>query len=452
VNKSIRLAVIGAGSAQFSLGLVRDLCLADSLAGSTVVLMDLDEQRIETTTELARRYAAELGKQLTFEKTTSRETALEGADFVINTALAGGHRREEEERALVQSCGYYRGLYPSESGFYQYDLMLQVARDIERICPDAWLIQSSNPVYDGVTLITRETRVKTVGLCHGPFGGIREIAKVLGLDYAEITFEAPGVNHCVWLTSFRYRGEDAYPLLDRWIAEQSEDYWRHWTPKFHDTQMSPAAIHMYKLFGLLPLGDASRAIWTDAWWYNKDLESKRRWWGPEGGFDSEIGWQRYLDHLTADLKAIAAAAADRSAKLTELFPPRTSGEQIIPIIDALHNDRRGNFIVNVRNDGAIDSIPDNVAVEVRAVVDGEGIRPLRTQRLPDLVMLGAIWPQILVMERRLAAFKTRDPRFFLQYLLFEHRTRSLEHAEETLDAILHMPGNERMLAHFEVRA
>jgi alpha-galactosidase len=212
--------------------------------------------------------------------------------------------------------------------------------------------------------------------------------------------------------------------------------------------MSRAAIHMYKLFGLLPLGDASRAIWTDAWWYNKDLESKKRWWGGEGGFDSELGWQRYLDHLTEDLKAIADAAADPSAKLTDLFPPRMSGEQMVPIIDALHNDRRGNFIVNVRNDGAIDGIPDNVAVEVQAVVDGRGIRPLRTARLPDLVMFGAIMPQILVMERRLAAFKTRDPRFFLQYLLFEHRTQSLEHAEKTLDAILHMPGNERMLEHF----
>lgn len=452
MDKPIRLAVIGAGSAQFSLGLVRDLCLTGSLAGSTVVLMDLDEARLDTTTALARRYAAELGSDIRFEKTTDREKALDGAEFVINTALSGGHQREEAERALLQSCGYYRGLYPSESGFYQYELMLQVARDIERLSPDAWLIQSSNPVYDGVTLITRETGVKTVGLCHGPFGGIREIARVLDLDYDAISFEAPGVNHCVWLTSFRYRGEDALPRLDDWIANRSEDYWQSWTPKFHDTQMSPAAIHMYRLFGLLPLGDASRAIWTDAWWYNKDLDSKRRWWGPDGGFDSEIGWQIYLDHLTDDLAAIAAAAADPAARLTELFPPKMSGEQIVPIIDALHNDRRGTFIVNVRNDGAIDGIPDDVAVEVQAVADGRGIRPLRTPRLPDLVMFGAIMPQILVMERRLAAFRTRDPRFFLQYLLFEHRTRSLEHAEQTLDAILRMPGNERMLEHFSARS
>lgn len=452
MSKPIRLAVIGAGSAQFSLGLVRDLCLTDSLAGSSIVLMDLDQQRLDATTSLARRYAAEIGQDLKFEQTTNRQKALEGADFVINTALAGGHSREEAERALVQSCGYYRGLYPSESGFFQYDLMLEVARDIERICPDAWLIQSSNPVYDGVTLITRETNVKTVGLCHGPFGGIREIANVLGLDYDQITFEAPGVNHCVWLTSFRYKGEDAFPLLDKWVTEKSEDYWRTWTPKFHDTQMSPAAIHMYKLFGALPLGDASRAIWTDAWWYNKDLESKKRWWGPDGGFDSEIGWQIYLDHLTEDLDAIAAAANDPTSKLTKLFPPKMSGEQMVPIIDALHNDRRGNFIVNVANNGAIDGIPDNVAVEVQAVVDGRGIRPLRTPKLPDLVMLGAIMPQILVMERRLAAFKTKDTRFFLQYLLFEHRTRSLEHAEETLDAIMKMPGNERMLEYFGGRA
>lgn len=162
MNSPIRLAVIGAGSAQFPLGLVRDLCLTASLAGSTVVLTDLDEDRLSSTFDLAVRYAAELGRSLKFEKTIDRDKALKGADFVINTALAGGHSRDEAEGALLQEHGYYRSPYPSESGFYQFGLMLGVASDMERICPDAWLIQSSNPVYDGVTLLTRETKVKVV--------------------------------------------------------------------------------------------------------------------------------------------------------------------------------------------------------------------------------------------------------------------------------------------------
>src|SRR5262249_30877424 len=139
-HKAIRLAVIGAGSAQFSLGIVRDLCLTESLRGSSIVWMDVDEQRLDMINELSRRYAAEMGADLRFEKTLDRQAALKDADFVINTALSGGHSREEAERALLEQNGYYRGIHPGEGFFFQYDFMLSVARDIERICPDAWLI------------------------------------------------------------------------------------------------------------------------------------------------------------------------------------------------------------------------------------------------------------------------------------------------------------------------
>src|SRR5262249_37406868 len=154
----------------------------------------------------------------------------------------------------------------------------------------------------------------------------REIARVLGLDEAQITFEASGLNHCVWLTHFRYKGKDAYPLLDEWIAKESEAYWRTWQPEYGETQMSPAAVHIYHFFGLLPLGDTSRALWPEAWWYHQDLETKKRWWGPQGGFDSAEGWQRYLNKLARGLEQIRAATNDPGAKVTALFPPHKSGE------------------------------------------------------------------------------------------------------------------------------
>ncbi len=449
--KAIRLAVIGAGSAQFSLGLVRDLCLTDSLSGSSIVLVDIDQARLSIVYDLARRYAGELGADLRFETSTDREMALKGADFVINTALSGGHAREEAERALLERHGYYRGMHPGEGFFHQYDFMLVVARDMERLCPDAWLIQSSNPVYDGCTLMTRETGVKIIGLCHGPFGGMREICDVLGLEREHVTFEAPGLNHCVWLTSFRYKGEDAYPILDAWIANESEQYWQHWKPRFHDNQMSPAAIHMYKFFGLVPLGDTARALWPEAWWYHNDLDTKKRWWGPEGGFDSAEGWQTYLDHLTDDLHEIDTAARNPQAQVSSIFPPKMSGEQIVPIIDSLVNDRQGYYLVNVPNNGALPGVPDDVVVEVPALIDGKGLRPVKVPRLPEKVMLGAILPQWLAMERRLAGYLSGDSDFIMQYILADNRTRSWEHAVEVLDAVLKMPGNERAAQHFGVK-
>jgi alpha-galactosidase len=451
--KAIRLSVIGAGSAQFSLGIVRDLCLTEGLAGSSVVLMDIDEDRLDMVYRLASRYAQELGKDIRFEKTLDRETALKGADFVVNTALAGGHQREEGERALQIKLGYYRGIHYSENMFHQFDLMLSVARDVERICPDAYLLQSSNPVYDGCTIMTRETRVKVIGLCHGPFGGIREMARVLGLNEAEITWEAPGVNHCVWLTTFRYRGENAFPLLESWIEKESERYWAdNWQPDTFETQMSPASVFMYRHFGLMPLGDTSRGLWPEVWWLHRDLETKKRFWGPRGGFDSDEGWQNYLDRLSEGIARMRAAADDPKARVTDIFPPRRSSEQIVPIMDAVANDRQGYFVVNVPNRGALPGIADDVVVEVPALIDGRGVRPLTMPPLPQKVMLGAIMPRILGMERRIAGYKSGDPQYILMSLLHDHRTRSLEHAQEVMDALMAFPPNARQAEHFGFRA
>ena len=152
MGSAVKIGVIGAGSAVFSLGLIRDLCLQESLRGSTVTFVDIDRERLEMIHRLAVRYAGELGVDLRFEKTADRAAALEGAQFVINTA-ARSHDDEEAERALGERHGYYRGF--RLSWYPNLTLMMAVARDMERLCPDAWLIQSGNPVFDGCTLMTR---------------------------------------------------------------------------------------------------------------------------------------------------------------------------------------------------------------------------------------------------------------------------------------------------------
>jgi alpha-galactosidase len=167
----IKISVIGAGSAQFSLGLVKDLCLTESLAGSLVSFMDIDADRLDMIHKLGARYAKELGADLRFESTTDRRASLQNADFVISTAAVKSHHHQRAIRDVIEKHGYYYRLGERTPGsFYQFELMLDTARDIEAICPDAWLIQSANPVFDGCTLMTRETGIKVCGLCHGHYG------------------------------------------------------------------------------------------------------------------------------------------------------------------------------------------------------------------------------------------------------------------------------------------
>ncbi len=283
--------------------------------------------------------------------------------------------------------------------------------------------------------MTRESSVKIVGLCHGPFGGYREMSQVLGFDLSQATLESVGFNHIVWLTDFRAQGQNGFPLLDDWIENKAETYWKHWTPRFNETQMSPAAIHMYKLYGSLPIGDASRALWSETWWYHLDRETKQRWWGPLGGFDSDEGWAEYLAKLNNNLTEMSKVARDPQQRVSDVFPPKMSGEQMVPIMDALANDKQGHFTVNVPNRGALPGIPGNVVVEVPAVVDGRGIRAVTVNPLPERVMLGAMWPSWLRMERLLAAYRTGDSGYLSQIVLADHRTRSLEQAEQLLEQL-----------------
>ncbi|MGI8486258.1 MAG: alpha-glucosidase AglA [Thermomicrobiales bacterium] len=442
----VKIGIIGAGSAQFSLNVVRDLCLTPGLAGSQVCFMDIDANRLAAIERLARRYAAEVGADLRFESTLDRETVLQDTDFVLNTA-AQPHGDEEQQRSMWERHGYYRGV---RLPYLNLELMLGVARDMERICPDAWLVQSGNPVFEGCTLMTRETGIKVVGLCHGHYG-YRKIARILELEERDIAFEAPGVNHCIWMTQFRYRGEDAYPLIDDWIAQNAADYWKTPVTRFSDTQLSRAAVDMYRMFGLFPIGDTPRFggfQYLSSWWYHHDLATKQRWYGELGGFDSEIGWSSYLAKMNENLARIQAATANEYDKLTDAFPPEHSGEQIVPIMDALVNDRQGIFQVNVPNDGALAGIADDVVVEVPALVGRDGIKPMRTSPLPRRLMNRALIPKILEMEMNLDIFLTDDPNAWFHQILLDHRTRSPEQAIAAMQAVLDLPFNARLRERF----
>ena len=441
----VRIGVIGAGSATFSLGLVKDLCLTGNLAGSEVHFMDIDADRLDAVTRMASRYTGEVGGDLRFRQTTDREEALREADFVINTAMVQSHHHQVDMRRLMARHGYYyRGV--SGGSFYQLRLMMEVARDMERLCPEAWLIQSGNPVFQGCTLMTRETGIKVCGLCHGHYG-YHTIARELGFDLERVDFQAPGVNHCIWMTHFLYDGEDAYPRIDRWIAEHGEEYWRtHEAESTHDTQLSRGAVHQYRMYGLFPIGDSPR---VGGWWYHTDIDTKKHWFGePYGGPDTHIARPVHVERLEKRLEQIRAACEDPSARMTDLFGTERTREQQVPIIDALTNDERGTFQVNVPNQGALPGVDDDVVVEVPAVIDRKGIHPLRVAPLPKKIMLEQLLPTILGMERELEAYRTGDRSMLLWNALEHHQTRSYDQAFAALEELLRDPSNRELAEHF----
>jgi len=446
MSTPIRISVIGAGSAQFSLGLVKDICLTASLSGSLINFMDINPERLDMIHKLGQRYAAELGTDLRFESTTSLRESLQDADFVINTASASPHGKQADSREVAAKYGYYHGGGIGTGGFANLDLMLGVARTMEEICPDAWLIQSGNPVYEGCTLMTRETSIKVCGLCHGHYG-VYGIGRVLGMAEEDITWQAPGLNHNIWLTHFYYKGEEAYPLLDEWIASQGEEYWNtHIAERTHDIQMSRGTIHQYRMFGLMPIGDTPR---RGGWWYHTDIETKMHWFGqPWGGPDTHLARPLFVKNLEKRIDEMTRLANDPKASLVESLGGEKTREQQVPIIDGLVNNNEGQFQVNVPNYGALAGVPDDVVVEVPAIVNKKGIQPIRVEPLPEKIMYTQILPEWLDMERDLLAYHTGDRSLLLWSALQAGQTNSYDQAVAAFEDLMAMDGNEASNEHY----
>ncbi|MEM1602716.1 MAG: alpha-glucosidase/alpha-galactosidase [Candidatus Bathyarchaeia archaeon] len=454
----VKIGVIGAGSIAWSSTLIRDISLTKGLWGSTVTLMDINRERLEITYNFARRYSSEIGADLKFEKTLNMLDAIRDADFVINTALAGGHNYYEKMRAISEKHGYYRGInsvewnmvsdYHTIWGYYQFKLMREVAEAVEDVSPTAYLILLANPVFEGTTLLSRVTRANVIGLCHGHLG-YQTIAETLGLNPSDVSAECIGFNHVIWLTKFTCKGEDAYPLLDEWIAKSSEKYWVRWRKRQKgpfDIQMSPAAVDMYRRYGLFPVGDTVRG---GTWKYHWNLKTKKMWFGPTGGPDSEIGWRIYLEGHERQMSRITEALYDSKTPLSNILPPKMSQESVVPIIDSIANDREGLYQVNILNKGVINGIPDDVAVEVPAKVDGKGVHRVYVSSLPKSIMKYVLYPRMLRMEWALEAFLEGGRDLLFDWLISDPRTRSIRQIEETINDLLSLPENKEMAEHFK---
>ena len=440
MGTSIKISVIGAGSGQFSLGIVRDLCQIKSLWGSTVSFMDINEERLNAVYNVATRFASELGVDLTFEKTLNRKESLQGADFVINSAMVIGWT----DRGVMQGIARkhdYRSII-NLNHFLQLHLFMSIIHDMEAICPNAWYIQSANPVFDGCTLITRQSSIKTVGLCHGFDGGIRNIAAVLGLDPEEIEAQAYGINHNIWLTKFFYRGRNAYPILDEWIEKKAEDYWasQEYRPS---GEMGPKAVHVYKRLGLFPVGDTvTPGGGSHFRWYHTDQKEQEKW-----GEDPAYWWSEYISKVSRQANDFVRIAADPSIKVTGYFPTEKTKETNVSIIDALVNDKPDILQVNIPNRGSIPGIAGDVGVEIPALVSGAGIQGLVMSDLPKRILFH-LQESIIQMERCLEAYISRDKEMLIEVILACRQTNTIEQATGVLEELMSLREYHDLAKHF----
>jgi alpha-galactosidase len=450
----VRIALIGAGSAIFSLTLIRDIALTKGLSGCTLCLMDIDKKRLDAVASLAAKYAQKVGFLIRVERTPERAKAMKDADFVVNTALAGGHFEQETMRRVGEKHGYYRGLdsvdfnmvsdYFTIQGYKQIRLIADIAEDAREFAPGAWFMQVANPMLEGCTLIQRKVRHrKFAGFCDGPID-VYELIQTLGLNTGDTRFKMAGMNHTIFLTELRNEGRDAYPLIDEWIKSEGPRHWESFSSDM-DFQMSRAAADQYKVYGTYPIGDTVR---SGGWKYHYDLETKRYWYGQNGGFDSEIGWRSYLKRVEKRTRLVFSLARKNPDQILSGLPPLLSEDPIVPFIAAVATGESRRLFINVPNDGIIDDLGNDVVVEVPCVVDRRGIHSERIGGLPKRLMDSVMLPRKLRMEWVLDAFSSGSRDALLEIITRDRRTSSERQAREVLGDILSLPFNAPMRKHY----
>lgn len=437
---SCKISIIGAGSANFSLNLIKDICINENLKNSTVSLMDVSEERLNNIYKLCTRYAEEMDANITVLKTLDRREAMQGADFVINVALDYGHERFRQGIEVAYNNGYRFGgslhVLHDEAffiNFHQLRLMESILLDVLDICPKAYYILVANPVQAGVTYLSRKYKdAKIVGMCHG-YASVYDYPKAMGWDKEDVSYEIAGVNHFIWMTSFRYKGQDAYPLLDKWLEE--ENY-----------QGDNKEIELYKKFGFLPIGDTANpggGAW--GWEYHSDDEVEKKYnQGPKQWYEN------HFEYCKKQVEDIKNAVEDETKKVSEIFSTMASAEPMVPLIEGLACDVENKVVVNVLNDGGyMKGLPTDYQVEISAMVDKHGVHPIHNNGLPKPIMAHLLRDRIAPVEMELAAFENHSRELLVDLIMMDPWTKSRAQAEKLIDDIFALPCNADMKEYYK---
>jgi alpha-galactosidase len=360
----MKVTLIGAGSTVFAKNLIGDLLsLPEFASGTTVSLMDIDEERLRTSEIVASRIADVLGVDTRIEATSDRRAALDGADHVFTLMQVGGYRPatvtdfELPKRfGLRQTIGDTLGIGGIMRGLRTIPVLLDICRDMEELCPDAFLLQYVNPMAMLCWAAARASSIRTVGLCHSVQGTARELAADLGVPADEVEYVCAGINHLSFYLELRHRDRDLYPELRR------NDEVPEW---------NRVRYEVLRQFGYF-CTESSEHLAEYVPWFIKGSR-------PELVEEFNVP----LDEYPRRCEAQIAEWQELRASLEEGTAMRVarSEEYGARIVHALETGETFTFNGNVMNEGLIDNLP-TCCVEVPCVAGEDGITPVRVGALP----------------------------------------------------------------------
>jgi len=358
-----RIVVVGGASYQWVPKLLIDMVNTPSLAEAEVVLEDVDERALPEMVDFVRHLTGVKGIPMTVSATTDQREALSGADYVVVTISTGGFESMRHDLDIPERYGIRQAVGDSVGpggivrALRNIPVLLGIARDMAEVCPDAWLLNLTNPMTTLCRAVTRETPVKTVGLCHEVTGAQFTLSQLLGADFRDFDLTVVGVNHFPIVTEMSVGGDDGFARLQQLLAEPPADERVGLMLAANQVKFA-----LFERFGVLPAaGDRHLAEFFPGF-LTEESEWGTRWGVALTSIADREVWLDYYKGEFARLRGSTEVPAD------------PSGEMVAPIIDSFERDRPRNLPLNVPNHGQCPDLPRDAVVEAMCVADASGVR------------------------------------------------------------------------------
>jgi alpha-galactosidase len=359
-----KITFIGAGSVVFTRELLGAIYAYPELRNANIALHDIDPRRLDAAERMARLLSKAADGKGEILATTDLGQALDGTDYVINTVAVGGLEATRKDNSIPAKYGIHQvigdtlGIGGISRAARTIPAAVGFAREMEKRCPDALMLNYSNPMSMVTWGVYAATKIKVVGLCHSMYWTTKQLTEYIGAPFNEITFDGAGINHQAWLLRFERNGKDAYPALR--AAMQDPEIWKQDTVRFE----------MFKRLGYFVTESSLHNAEYSAYFLKSQALIDK--------FQSPVGFYvRLSEEHTARFDELY-----EGLKRGDPLEPKLSPEYAPQIINAIETDAPLKIYGNVRNDHLIDNLPAGCCVEVPTLIDKTGLHPTHVGELP----------------------------------------------------------------------
>jgi alpha-galactosidase len=419
-----KIVLIGVGSYVFGRDIISDIMLYPALKGSTLSLMDIDKERLDLFTAYAKKLVQQQKADLKIESTMDRREAVEGADYVIISIRSGGWPVHNKDREITMKRGLEiqsdaMGVGGVFSGLRHIPDVLDICHDMEEVCPDAWLLNYSNPMAMICWAINDYSKIKNVGLCPNPTGQSERFGTMAGVPAKDVWYTVGGLNHQSWLLEIKYKGEDLYPRL-REMVDKIKISDQHET--IPGTE-SAVEVEMFKTFGYFSTGFGHLTISLPYFRRKPELLEKYKLGDQSREYVIPL-IEKQAQDLRNDLK---------SGKIFDLGEHRYT-VIAVSAINAMETGNQIRIFGNVKNNGLIPNLPEGCVVEVPCMIDRGGVHPTYIGNLPEqCAALNRL--NVNVQELAVRGIVEKNKQKVLQSLLLDPLTFSMLSIDEIKEMV-----------------